>query len=293
MQNHQEHSESSGISDQLPSSTLLASQKVERAYKKNHQKLFAAFENASLRTQQIVTSTTVAIMSALAVVAAIQIFANTIPHSDPTAVSQKEKGWLLALATGLTVGGTTLTSVQIINERINRNLDNLKSQFNALASGNLDSQIQVLEFPEELRLLAVSFNRMAGEIVTKIEETESKLDSREKSYEELQNKVTQIIANLEFNSGVGITIAESPEVNLKPQGTLLDFIDDFHNSSQANIDPEIFLGSSTIAEIKKRQDELQYRQLWLQVLLDETRKELNILSLVDEMANDRQVTESK
>jgi hypothetical protein len=42
-------------------------------------------------------------------------------------------------------------------------------------------------------------------------------------------------------------------------------------------DPAILMGSSSIAELEERKQELQYREVWLRFLLQQTRWEIELL----------------
>jgi len=54
----------------------------------------------------------------------------------------------------------------------------------------------------------------------------------------------------------------------------------------------LLMGSSTLKEIQQRQADLQYRQVWLKALLDETDRELQLLSVITQPTEQNRVRES-
>lgn len=289
MQKPQEHGESLSTSEQLPSFSPAESQAVE-SIDRGSQGVFAAFENASIKSQVFAIAISATVLSTLAVLVALQIFA-------PTASSQWLNLGLAAFVTGITVGGTTWVLGRMMTNQINRSIDNLLAQFQAVVQGDLGVRATVCS-PNELGQLARSFNQMTQAIDTRLNEAQHKAEEKEKEKEDLQHKVMQIIHSQEFTSESNSTlqaevpVSEDNDSTVPPPGTLLDFLDSFHKWSQLPTTPELLIGSSTLEEIQQRKEQLQYRQVWLQAILEETQREIKLLSPITQLTDKNRVRES-
>lgn len=287
MQEPQEHGESLRISEQLPSFTSIESPKVESA-PIGSQGVLAFLKNTSLKTQHLITATTAGVMTSLTVVAVIQFMAKTVPQQSGSAFFQLMPLGLLALVIAIAVGVTMFALGQNTTNQINHSLDHLQAQFNAVARGELDVQVTV-HSPKELEPLAMSFNQMTQAIAKRVSEVQAKAAEEAQAKEELQQKLMQIIQKVELAEA---TPSEDDEQSLTPEGTILEFLDNLHNWSQVSTAPELFLGSSKLEEIQQRKEELQYRQVWLRALLDETQRELEVLSLIGQTSAQNQARET-
>jgi HAMP domain-containing protein len=242
------------------------------------QRLLAAFENASLKTQLFAIAFTAAVICTLTIVVIQNL---TTPSST-------------AWVAGVTVGMTTLALGRLTIKQINCSLNNLKTQFEAAVQGDFTVQATVYSSPE-LGTLAMSFNQMIQAINTRLNEAEQKAAEQEKENEDLQQKLLQIIHNLDFtgNNSLEATIAtnEDDELSEAPPGSLLEFLDNFHKWSQLPTAPELLLGSSTLEEIQQRKDQLQYRQVWLQAIMEETQREIKLISPIAQLGDKNNVKE--
>lgn len=295
MSEPQEQGKLLSSSEPLPKSTSVESPSV-KFIPKNKQGVFAAFEKASLKTQQLVIAILVAVISALAVFAILQIFAQ-IRLSGSPALSKLTQMSLAALVTGVTVGVSTLILGQITTNQINRSVDALRSQFKAVTQGDLGVQSTV-DVSNELGQLATSFNLMTQALNARLNEAQRQVEEQVKEKEELQQKLREISSSLELDYDDDMTIQAEAVIDgdndqdIRPQGTLLDFLDNLQSWFKVTTSPELLAGSSSLAEIQQRKQDLQYRQVWLQALQEETYRELQVLSLIDQTSEPDRVRET-
>jgi len=276
------------MSEQLSSLTSTESPNVELA-SDSSQGVFGWFERASLRTQQLVIASTSGLVASLVLVAVIQIFAKIILQlGNTTLLSQLILISLATLVTATMVGATTFALGLITTNRISRVIDNLQAQFNALAEGNLGVRSTVYS-TQELGQLAMSFNKMAEVLNTRLSEAQRKADEQEKIKEDLQEQLIQLIhQDLEESFDIGATvqpeeiITEENEQITNPQEKIIDLIVELNNITRfrESINPNLLLSTTTLAEIQQHKNELEYRKSWLKALIEETQRELNYLTLL-------------
>lgn len=259
--------------------------------------VFAAWENVSLKTQQIVIASTAAAISALVMLSVIPIASPDVTLSGDAVFSLLLKIGMIATLTGVLVGAITWALGQIAIARLSRNLDSLQAQFAALARGNLDVRLPE-DSSDELGQLSMSFNEMARSLNQRIEQAQQKLEEQEREKENLHQKLKQIVHNIESSSESDLavwaegTASEDDEQDGMLPGTLPDFLDNLHGWSKVTTAPELLLGSSTLEEVLQRKEELEYRRVWLQALQNETQRELKILSLIGQSPDKEQVRET-
>lgn len=76
---------------------------------------------------------------------------------------------------------------------------------------------------------------------------------------------------------------DTPKIEDEPaslRGTLIDFLDHIQDGFQSPA--ESVKSSSTIEEIQEQQSQLKYRRAWLQAILNETDRELEIITKIIE-----------
>lgn len=202
---------------------------------------------------------------------------------------------LIALFTGVSVGLIALTLARRKTKQIYRNLEQLKIQFEAVAQGNLISP--VIDLSPELIPLLNSFQEMAEAIKNKLIQAQEKAEVQAKQNEYLEDKLMEIIRNLDLTDDHNlvaevITNDQDESHPTTPAGSLLEFLDNFHKWSQLPTAPELLLGSSSIEEIQQRQDQLQYRLVWLQAILEETQREIKLISPITQLAQTNHLKKS-
>lgn len=280
MEKPQEPGVSLSRSEQLPSLTLADSPKVEPS-PRSHQGVFSFFKGASLKSQQLATAITVGVISSLAVVVIIQVYAKTALHSGTTALSQLPVISLAALVTAVIVGAIAFALGQISTNQINRSIDELQAQFNAVARGDLTVQPTV-DTPKELGELVNSFKEMTVALDAMLSQANQKAKEQEKAKEDLQSQLLQLQRDKELAEFGGVIV--DPEGMIYEQedapvsqGKLIDIVAKMQGGFEAPLNVEAST-STTLEEIMQYREELQYRSAWLEALLRETQREIQFLS---------------
>jgi HAMP domain-containing protein len=283
MEKPQQSGESLSTSDQLPSFKPADSPNVEHS-PRSSQGVFAWFEKASLRTQQLVTAITAGVISSLAVVAVIQVYIKTGSQPGLTALSQFIEISLAALVTAVIVGAIAWALGQISTNQINRSIDELQAQCNAVARGDLAVQPTV-DTPKELGELVNSFKEMTLALDAMLSQANQKAKEQEKAKEDLQSQLIQLQRDKELAEFGGVivdpegTIDEQDDAPLS-QGKLIDIVAKMQGGFEAPLNVEAAT-SSTLEEIMQYREELQYRSAWLEALLKETQREIQFISFYE------------
>jgi twitching motility protein PilJ len=284
MEKLQEREESLSMSEQLPSFIPVESQKNDLESRDN-QGVFAFFKKASLRSQQFFIASTGGIISFFTVVAISQLLFKTILQPGITTLSQLALSSLVALVTAVAVGGTTFVLGLVTANQLNRGIDDLQAQFNALTDGDFGVQATVYS-QKELGRLATSFNQMTVALYRRLNKTQQEAKEQEKIKEELQSQLTELQHVAELATEDRETIESEVLINKQDdeqavaRGTLLDFLDNIQSNFQASMDSIPY--STTREELQQHKEQLQYRKAWLQALLNETQRELKLLSKIFE-----------
>jgi hypothetical protein len=61
-----------------------------------------------------------------------------------------------------------------------------------------------------------------------------------------------------------------------------------NNKLRGDFDLKLFLGASTVEEIQHHIEDLRYREVWLQTLLEETQRELKFITVVSQSPDKNQ-----
>lgn len=202
---------------------------------------------------------------------------------------------LIALVTGVSVGVIMLALGRRKVAQIHRNLNELKTQLAAVAQGNPNHS--AIDLSPEFMPIASSIQQMAEAIQIKLNQAQEKAEVQAKQNEYLEDKLMEIIRDLDLTDdrtklGEVITDDADEEHPTTPAGSLLEFLDNFHKWSQLPTAPELLLGSSSLAEIQQRKEQLQYRQVWLKAILEETQREIKFISPIAELPQVNHLTKS-
>lgn len=199
---------------------------------------------------------------------------------------------IIALVMGVSVGIATFAFGRLTIKQINRNLEHFKAEIEIVVQG--DCTEQPFDSSAELSKLESSLRQITKAIKSKLNQAEQKAEEQEKQNQYLEEKLMDIIRNLDLTDERKLweAVTETPEneaVPETPTGSLLEFLDNFHKWSQLPTAPELLLGSSSLEEIQQRKDQLQYRQVWLQAILEETQREIKLISPIAQLPNPNQV----
>lgn len=168
------------------------------------------FENANLRQKQVYTSATAGVVSALAIAVVVHVTTNN--------ASPLSKLMMIAVP-GIATGAVTYSMGRITSQQIRRSTENLQTQFEAVAGGQLGAQATVYS-EDELGRLAENFNRMARIILTTMTEAQRKAAEQEQSKEELQRQVIRLLDDVEGAARGDLTV--QAEVTADVLGAVAD-----------------------------------------------------------------------
>jgi hypothetical protein len=198
---------------------------------------------------------------------------------------------IIALITGVSVGISTFAFGQLMLKQSNRDWENFKAQIEAVTS--VDLTAQAVDSASELSQVETSWQQITEAIKNKLNQTQQKAEEQAKQNQYLEAKLLEIVHNLDLTDErklweESVLTSEDDEVAATPTGSLLEFLDNFHKWSQLPTAPELLLGSSSLSEIQQRKDQLQYRQVWLQAILEETQREIKFIAPIAQIANQNQ-----
>ncbi|MBD2329600.1 methyl-accepting chemotaxis protein [Alkalinema sp. FACHB-956] len=219
----------SSTSEQLPSFTQLEPQNVEVA-PTVEQGWLAPLENAPLQAKQWVVALAAGAASALAVgVVSFAVASSSGVTTNQDAAAQQANrevvsrltgtGWLMALA-GFVVGGGTAYAVGQLNaKQMQRSINDLRTQFDAVCNGNLNARASVYS-EDEIGQLSAGFNQMARVILTTTSEAQRKAEEQEQAKEDLQRQVIRLLDDVEGAARGDLTV--QAEVTADVLGAVAD-----------------------------------------------------------------------
>lgn len=181
------------------------------------QGVFAALENAPLKTKQWLTAGIVGVVSSV-VVAGVSFGATSVsPENQRESI--RNTGWMMALAAGAAGFVTTGAMGHLTLGQVRRTTKDLETQFNSVRKGNLSAQATVYS-EDEFGQLAAGFNEMARVIFTTTHEATRKAAEQEEAKENLQRQVIRLLDDVEGAARGDLTV--QAEVTADVLGAVAD-----------------------------------------------------------------------
>ncbi|MBV6628082.1 MAG: HAMP domain-containing protein [Rivularia sp. (in: Bacteria)] len=181
------------------------------------QGVFAALENAPLKTKQWLTAGIVGVVSSV-VVATVSFGATSISPANQRE-SIRNTGWMMAFAAGIAGFVTTGAMGHLTLKQVRRTTKDLETQFNSVRKGNLNAQATVYS-EDEFGQLAAGFNEMARVIFTTTHEATRKAQEQEEAKENLQRQVIRLLDDVEGAARGDLTV--QAEVTADVLGAVAD-----------------------------------------------------------------------
>ncbi|MGD1911457.1 MAG: methyl-accepting chemotaxis protein [Rivularia sp. (in: cyanobacteria)] len=181
------------------------------------QGVFAALENAPLKTKQWLTAGMVGVVSSI-VVAGVSFGATSLSPPEQRE-SIRNTGWAMALAAGISGFTTTGAMGHLTSKQVRRTTQDLQTQFDSVRQGNLSAQATVYS-EDEFGQLAAGFNEMARVIFTTTHEATRKAQEQEEAKENLQRQVIRLLDDVEGAARGDLTV--QAEVTADVLGAVAD-----------------------------------------------------------------------
>jgi len=200
---------SSSSADTIPTFAGKTQRQVEPSVSVD-QGALSFFDNAPLSTKNIISAITTGLSSMIAIAAVIYATTN-----DAKAL---HKLAMIALPGGLS-GATTYVLSRRVTNQVKQTTDELQTQFEKVASGQLGAQATVYG-EDELGYLAESFNVMARNVLTTMSESQRKAAENESAKEDLQRQVIRLLDDVEGAARGDLTV--QAEVTADVLGAVAD-----------------------------------------------------------------------
>ncbi|HCF30522.1 MAG TPA: chemotaxis protein [Cyanobacteria bacterium UBA11049] len=175
------------------------------------------FEQASLTKKQWFTASTVGITSALVV--AVVGFGGSFLSPKESRAAVQTTGLAMAVAAGVAGFASSRYLGRATMKQIQQTTMDLRTQFSAVRTGNLDVQATVYS-EDEFGLLASEFNQMLQGISKNTLETQRKAQEQEQAKEELQRQVIRLLDDVEGAARGDLTV--QAEVTADVLGAVAD-----------------------------------------------------------------------
>ena len=179
--------------------------------------LLEQFEQASLTKKQWLTASTVGITSALVV--AVVGFGGSFLSPKESRAAVQTTGLAMAVAAGVAGFASSRYLGRTTMKQIQQTTMDLRTQFSAVRTGNLDVQATVYS-EDEFGLLASEFNEMLQGISKITLETQRKAQEQEQAKEELQRQVIRLLDDVEGAARGDLTV--QAEVTADVLGAVAD-----------------------------------------------------------------------
>ena len=165
----------------------------------------APLENASLNTKRLVIAITAGIVSAIAVAAVNFGFASRAQDPDQSPTASRLYPAFMVGAAGLASFGTAFGVSYFANRRVKQTIDELKTQFESVAQGNLSARVNLYS-DDDFGQLGKQFNQMARGILTTTSEAQRKAQEQEQAKEDLQRQVIRLLDDVEGAARGDLTV---------------------------------------------------------------------------------------
>ncbi len=180
----------------------------------------AFLENAPLKSKRVLVSGLTGAASAFAVAVATFIAANLGGESDAATTGRlRMSGLMMALVGGATGFGASFVLSGAANKPVERSVEDLKRQFDAVSQGNFNARATVYS-EDETGQLSSSFNQMARVILTTTSESQRKAEEQEQAKEDLQRQVIRLLDDVEGAARGDLTV--QAEVTADVLGAVAD-----------------------------------------------------------------------
>lgn len=176
--------------------------------------LFKQFEQGTLVKKQWFAATAVGITSAI-VVAVVGLGGSLIQKDDKALPTMA----MAAVAAGAAGFASSRFLEQKTTKQIQQTTMDLRTQFSAVRTGNLDAKATVYS-EDEFGLLASEFNQMLQSISQSTLETQRKAQEQEQAKEELQRQVIRLLDDVEGAARGDLTV--QAEVTADVLGAVAD-----------------------------------------------------------------------
>ena len=214
-QGTEEFSLSSFATAQTP--TIISTDSSNSKANTSDRGLLGQFEQASLTKKQWLTASTVGITSALVV--AVVGFGGSFLSPKESRAAVQTTGLAMAVAAGVAGFASSRYLGRATMKQIQQTTMDLRTQFNAVRTGNLDAQATVYS-EDEFGLLASEFNEMLQNISKITLETQRKAQEQEQAKEELQRQVIRLLDDVEGAARGDLTV--QAEVTADVLGAVAD-----------------------------------------------------------------------
>jgi len=177
----------------------------------------APLENASLGAKRFIVAGVTGLVSAIAVAAVSYAASNVVENDSRSAVTNT--GWVMTLAAGVTGFGTSLVLGQIAYRSVDKTVNELRHQFEAVSTGDLNARANIYS-EDEMGKLAADFNQMSRVILTTTSEAQRKAEEQEQAKEDLQRQVIRLLDDVEGAARGDLTV--QAEVTADVLGAVAD-----------------------------------------------------------------------
>ena len=178
----------------------------------------APLENASLGTKRFIVSGVTGLISAIAV-AAVSYGAATLFVEEENRGAVINTGWMMTLAAGVAGFGSSLALSQAAYRPVGKTVSDLRRQFEAVSTGDLNARANIYA-EDEMGKLAADFNQMSRVILTTTSEAQRKAEEQEQAKEDLQRQVIRLLDDVEGAARGDLTV--QAEVTADVLGAVAD-----------------------------------------------------------------------